>query len=222
MKKIFPLVVLPLLLLVVFLPKFLIKVQIVCRGQNGNCPQSVLEKAETLSGKSYFTVKKDIRKILDSDILISNYSIQFKLPDVLKVNLSAKEAIFSLKSNLSQKFAMIAEDGVVLDYSDQSSLPSVLIDSELPLLGTKIDGRHKLALELIDGVFKMYQVGYGNLSGDTLLVDLPGEVRVIFPLIDSDRSILLGSLRLVYSNMQKDDGKKYSQIDLRYENPVLR
>jgi hypothetical protein len=55
-----------------------------------------------------------------------------------------------------------------------------------------------------------------------LLVELPGQIRVIFPL-EGDSDILLGGLRLIYSKIKEDGNLAgYSQIDMRYKNPVLR
>jgi hypothetical protein len=68
----------------------------------------------------------------------------------------------------------------------------------------------------------MYQVRDFTVQDDSLLVELPGQIRVIFPL-DGDSQILLGSLRLIYSKIQNEGNpEKYSQIDLRFKNPVLR
>ncbi len=222
MKKILSIITLVLLVLIIFLPKFLIKVNVVCKEHSQNCPTSILEKLEKVNGKSIYLAKKEIEKLLNEDELISGFSIQFKLPNILKVDIVVKKSLFSLKSMLSQKYAMTSEDGTVLSYSDKFELPSVYINEDLPGLGENVGVKNKLALELIDGVYKMYQVGVGVINNDTLVVDLPGGIRVIFPLVDADRSTLLGSLRLIYSNIQKDEQGKYSEIDLRFENPVLR
>jgi hypothetical protein len=68
----------------------------------------------------------------------------------------------------------------------------------------------------------MYQVGQSSIQDGSLLVELPGQIRVIFPL-EGDSEILLGSLRLIYSKVREDGNLAgYSQIDLRFTNPVLR
>jgi hypothetical protein len=69
----------------------------------------------------------------------------------------------------------------------------------------------------------MYQVGLSEMQNGTLLVELPGQIRVILPLEDADSQLLLGSLRLIYSTIQSGENKNlYDEIDMRYKNPVLR
>ena len=67
----------------------------------------------------------------------------------------------------------------------------------------------------------MYQVNVGNIENDSLLVDITPKVRVIFPL-EGDYKVLLGGLRLIYTKITTDYSGIYSQIDMRYKNPVLR
>lgn len=222
MKKIISIVILVLVLLSVFLPGLLIKVTIDCHDQYGVCSDTVKGKVENLNGKSISFVKKEIKKRFSGDSLISSFSTQFKLPNILKLNIITKPPIFSLKSMVTNEYAMVSDDGTVLMYSNNSNLPTVYMNESLIEVGKKVDTKYKLALELMDGVGKMYQIYRGTLEGTTLLVDLPGGVRVIFPLVDADRSLLLGSLRLIYSEIQKETEVKYSQIDLRFKDPVLR
>jgi hypothetical protein len=69
----------------------------------------------------------------------------------------------------------------------------------------------------------MYQIDTGEVQNDTLLVELPGQIRVILPLEDADSQLLLGSLRLIYSTIEGGTNKNlYKEIDMRYKNPVLR
>lgn len=69
----------------------------------------------------------------------------------------------------------------------------------------------------------MYGVQKGEITDSGLVIELPGSIRVIFPLDAPDPRVLLGSLRLVYSKITSGDMVgKYSEIDLRFKNPVLR
>ena len=183
---------------------------------------SLREEMGAFNGMSIAKAKKEIKKKLSTDPLVSNFSIQYKLPNVLRVDVVVKSPIFSLKSSLSGKYASVSEGGTVLVVADNSSLPTVNIEGDVPGVGQTVNDKYLFALKLIDGVNEMYQINKGVVEGDTLLVDLPGGLRVIFPLVDADRDLLLGSLRLIYSNIQKEGTFSYSQLDLRFGNPVLR
>jgi cell division septal protein FtsQ len=211
-----------LIVIAIFLPGFLIKARIDCRSQYGECPQTIIDGIAPLQGKSIFFAQKGLKKYLKSDFLVSGESIQFKLPNILRVDLVVKKPIYALGSSTLPAFDLIDKDGQILAQATSSDLPTVLASIDLLPPGEKVSPTYLLALELTDGVHKMYQVRSSVIEGNTLLVDMPGGVRVIFPLDTVDRDLLLGSLRLIYSNIQKDGVGLYSQIDLRYKNPVLR
>lgn len=223
MKKIILPLALFLLVLVIFLPRFFIKIRIDCKTQFGACPPAISDRLTPLNGKTMFSAEREINKNLKSNFLVSGFTIQFKLPNILRVDLIIKKPVFALKNKSSETFALVDKDGYVLNVSGETSLPRVITDGSLPKEGERVNDKDFFALQLTDGVYKMYQIGSSTIEGDTLLVDLTGPIRVLFPLVGADRELLLGSLRLIYSNIQSGENKAlYSQIDLRYRNPVLR
>ena len=103
-----------------------------------------------------------------------------------------------------------------------SALPLIIVTGDLPKIGQNIGAENLFAHDLAQGIFQMYQIRNFAIQNGSLLVELPGQIRVILPL-DGDTDILLGSLRLIYSKIQADGNPLgYSQIDLRFKNPVLR
>jgi hypothetical protein len=204
-----------------FLIPFFIKVTIECKSQFGECPSEVSSKLQTLNSKSLFLADRGARKDLKESFLISDFSIQFKLPNIVLINVIAKKPYFALKDAISGKFELIDQNGIVLTTADRSNLPTVVTASSVKKTGELIDSRDLFALKLISGVYEMYQVGYGMITNDALVVDIPPGVRVIFPL-EGDSEVLLGSLRLIYAKVTINYLGTYSQIDMRYKNPVLR
>jgi hypothetical protein len=217
---------LPYLLLVVFvvflfLVPLFIKVKIECKSQFGDCPAEISSRLQKLNSKSLFSAERNARKDLKESFLISDFSIQFKLPNVMLVNVIAKKPYFALKNSSTGKFELIDQKGIVLTLTDNSGLPYAITPEPLKKVGESISTRDLFALNLILGVNEMYQVLYGTITNDALVVDIPPSVRVIFPL-EGDSEILLGSLRLVYTKVTTSYLGIYSQIDMRYKNPVLR
>ena len=222
MKKI-TLYLILFILLLIFLPRFLINVKIECSSQLGDCPSDVVSQINYLNGKKMFFAKRKLKEILQNSYIVSEFSIQFKLPNILGIDLLIKKPIYAMKNKDANVYALIDSNGSVLATTDKTNLPSVIIEEGIPEIGNKITEKSLFALELVDGVGNMYQTRAGIVEKDTLLVDLPGPVRVLFPLVEAKKDVLLGSLRLIYSNIQGEDGKVlYSQIDMRYKNPVLR
>lgn len=223
MKKIIYLLGLGILLLFVIFLQFFIKVRVDCYSQYGECPHEIVAKLSAYNGKSIFTAKNGLKKNLSSNFLINDFSIQFKLPNVLHVELLTKKPLFGLKNESSNTIVLVDKEGEVLTETSETTLPILTVSGELPKIAQVINEKNLFALKLIDGVYKMYQVRSGLIQNDTLLVDLPASVRVIFPLVGADDEVLLGSLRLIYTNIQSvEGGTSYKEIDMRYVNPVLR
>jgi len=222
-KKIIYLSILLVLVLSLFLSQFFIRVRISCGTQYGECPREITDTLIMTNGKSIFQAKREIKKTLSSNFLTTKYTVQFKLPNTLKVDLSVRKPNLALKGNTPDSVALVDREGMVLAINKSTILPTVTIQSELPKVGEKVGSTSLTALTLIEGLNKMYQITTGVVQNDTLLVDLPAQVRVIFPLVDADSELLLGSLRLIYSSVQDAENKTlYNEIDMRYKNPVLR
>lgn len=211
-----------LVLLILALSPFFIKVKIICKSQFGGCPSEIQSITGKSSNKSIFAAKREIKKNLSGNYLVSDYSFQFKLPDILLVNLIVKKPFAAIVDNTSKNAYLVGADGKILSVSGGTTLPAVFTDNINKKPGDNIEGGQLFALKIVSGVFEMYQVRSGILQNNTLLVELPAGTRVIFPL-EGDTDILLGSLRLIYSRIQSADyAGKYKEIDLRFKNPVLR
>ena len=171
--------------------------------------------------KSLFKARSELSKFLKSQPLVSDFSVQFKLPDFLQVNLIIREPLFALKDSGSGNIDLVGKNGEVFSSTQNSNLPTVVVVGGIPAVGANVGGQNLFALELEAGVYEMYQIQSSDIQNKTLLVDMPGGIRVIFPL-EGDYQVLLGALRLIYSKIQSEPVNSYSQIDLRYKNPVLR
>ena len=222
MKKIFTIAIFVLAFCVLMFSPLFIQVKIDCKSQYGDCPEQILAKLTPFNGKSLFVARRGIRKALRSDFLISDYSLQYKIPNILRVELLVKKAVVAFRDSTTGTYILVDNEGVVLSKTSDSVLPVITVEEGLADVGQSISPANLLALKIVTGVYQMYQARDSAILEGSLLVELPGQIRVIFPL-EGDSEILLGSLRLIYSKLREDGNLAvYSQIDLRYKNPVLR
>jgi hypothetical protein len=221
-KKIFTAICLVLAFGLLIAIPVLIKISVECRSQYGACPQQVIDKINRFNGKSLFTARNGITKVLKNDYQVSDFSLQFKLPATLHTELIVKKAAMAMGNTAGGPLILIDKDGTVISTASESALPVLSVTGDLTKIGENVGSSNLFALNLAQGVFQMYQIRNFSTQDGSLLVELPGQIRVIFPL-DGDTAILLGSLRLIYSKIQADGNPLgYSQIDLRFKNPVLR
>lgn len=195
-----------LLLAVFFLPGRLIKInKVECESQYGACPENINSKLHDVVGYSTLN-SKQIKILLKNNLLVSDYSIRYAFPDKLKVNILLKKARFAVFNKETKEYLLLDKNAQLLGRTNGTLLPVVIQNGDTPNL---------FALALMEGIFSMYQVNRGEIFNDSLVVELPTHVRVIFPL-EGDRDILLGTLRLIYSEVTD------KEIDLRFKNPILR
>lgn len=226
-KIILPLALICFLLgLFVAIPRLIVIKNITCQSQYGNCFENLEEKLKNISGKNLRETKKEVSNILKEDLSLSNYSLQFKIPDTLKITLLEDKPKFALKSTTNNLFGLINQNGIVLKIEEQNNLPYVEINSSFPNVGEKVSEENLFALKIISGVYSAYQIESGKIQNESLLVELKNGIRVIFPL-EGDKDLLLGALRVVLDRLNGDDkdskiNKIVYEIDLRFKNPVLR
>ncbi|MEK7550925.1 MAG: hypothetical protein AAB535_04055 [Patescibacteria group bacterium] len=221
-KILFVISIIFIILIPISIPRLIKIEKIECATQYGTCSEDMQFTITNLPARpagGQFTnlqkAKKEIGEVMKSYYYVSDFSAQFKIPNSLKVQILVKKPTYAIKQKGTENFALVDFTGTVLGISNSSSLPRIEIDQQIKSVGEKISDSELLALNLVGGVFSMYQVGLGRVEGPSLLVELPQGNNVIFPL-DGDRDILLGSLRLIYSKVQD------REIDLRFANPVLR
>lgn len=215
-------VILPILALIP--SPFVIKIaKIECSSQYGPCSDDIEVNTQKVIGKSLFSAKSNIKKELKNNFEIERLGTQFNIPSTLKVFVVIKKPSFALKNEAVEKVILVDWEGNAVATASDSSLPTVITTDDLVKPGEKVDENKLTALKLIAGIYQMYQVTSGITEGESLKVELPSGLGVIFPLqTETDVDLLLGSLRLIESKIESDSPGKFREVDMRYKNPVLR
>jgi len=191
-----------------------IKVRTVCKSQFGNCPTEIEGEINSRSGEKLYVVKTELAKVLRNNSQVSDFSFQFKLPNRLEVNLLILKPEFAILNKNTGKTYLVDRSGKVIGESASSLLPTIIqLDDTVNIF----------SLNIVKGIYDMYGVSKGEIVDSSLVIELPGAVKVIFPVRGEDYQVLLGSLRLIYTKITATESVgKYSEIDLRFKNPVLR
>ncbi|MBX4205966.1 hypothetical protein KW795_02105 [Candidatus Microgenomates bacterium] len=111
--------------------------------------------------------------------------------------------------------------GIIIEESDTSNLPNLLIDPNLNVIlkkGEKLSSEFQFATLLLQKMYFVYNTNHANVSAYSISFDL-NEKKVVFPL-NGDIDVLLGSLTVILSRLNSENN--YSIIDLRYKNPILK
>ena len=172
---------------------------------------------------NYRDTKKIIKQKLEKDVLINSYLIQYQIPNKLKIDINLKKPRYAIFNG--NKYFLIDKDGLIINESNETNLPTLKKDGDNLVVGEKINGKDKFALSIISGLTYLYSINSGNIINNELKVISNEGIMIRFPL-EGDKDVLLGSLRLIFSRL--NDGTKgiriedTKEIDLRFKNPVLR
>ena len=201
--------------------------KIICVSQYGECIPGVREKLESFGECSYSACKRSIKAILASEPNINRYSYQLKNPTTIEVLVEERRPVFSLKGTNQKWSALVDENGLVLEITESSELPSLTIDGPLPNPGQNVSVEILSGLELVMGVGKLHDIEVSKIENLYLRVYLKNGYKIIFPL-GGDRDFLLGATVLILNELNKDEMSskievgQLKTIDLRFKNPVLK
>ena len=221
MRKILITVVLSLITVVVLVSPFFIKVKTECRTQYGECPAEIASSVN-FNETRLISTKRKIKKALGTNPLVLDYRTQFKLPGVLVIDIIIKKPFYAIRGINVSEIGLVDTNGKVLSIVSETGLPIVIDSTQTIKLGESVTNQDLFALKLIQGIYEMYQVRESIIQDDSLVVELPSQIKVLLPL-SGERDLILGTIRLVYAKVLSEEQKgKYSEIDLRFKNPVIR
>jgi cell division septal protein FtsQ len=209
-----------------FLPRTITINEISCNNQYGSCSKLYVEAIQGVVGNDLLGTKKEIKNILDNEVLVDNYYIQYQFPDELEVTLIERKPLFGVSFENDTKIYLIDKNANVLSNVENTTLPVVEVQESTDI-SEKVDSRILFSLTLLYDVNKLFQINEATLEKDGLYIRFPEGHEAIFP-DNGDTKVLIGSLRLIYQQLNTDEqnsriekaGETYL-IDLRYKNPVI-
>lgn len=209
---------LALAFLLLALPRLLVIKKIICSSQDGGCDQVLISNLEVVLGKNLREAKKTLNSILSKDFLIKDYSLQYQIPETLRVYILIKKPKFALWNQNEKKGVLVDEKGLILSEIKETNLPKVIISGQLLSPGEMIKESQLFALKIVSDLNYFYQIKEGVLTDEGLEVNLNNGKKLIFPLM-GDRRVLLGSLKVLLKDSKIEQVKV---IDLRFKNPILK
>lgn len=209
---------------ILLVPKQIKVDSITCNSQYGPCSEEIVNDLSGFIGLSLHEAKRKLDDVLQKQTLINDYSVQFKLPSVLHINVVEKKPQFSIYSFESGEYYLTDKDGYIIKIEKQNNLPFIKIQSFFGKPGEKIQDKYLFSLDITYRLFSSYQIKETEFSNDTLIAMMPEGIKVIFPT-EGDKEVLMGALSMIMSRLNdsvKESKIDISQIDLRFKNPVLK
>ena len=188
-----------------------------CRSQYGECSEDVENLIDGIGlGKTYGEMRKEITRVLGEESMVLNVRVSRMLPEGVLINVIEKKAEVAIVVG-ENEYLLVDREGEELGLVQTTQLPRLYIEAE------KVDSKEKkMATQMLFELFKKENVNYALINDQGLLIKLPDELNVVFPL-QGDIDVLLGRLIMVHSWLKANPQEtRITIVDLRYDNAVLR
>jgi len=193
--------------------------------QNNPCPDAIVAELKRYIGSNLITFKPEevISKIMGSSIQYDNFNLAKKLPGTLSGTLQVSEEVALLETSTTSAYLVVLENLAVSDSTDEAilNIPLVKVESSPQItIGEKLtDLRILGGLKLLTYLQSNY-VAFKDftIATDSAHILTPQKSKVLFDT-EKDFSRQLQSLQII---VQSELETPPSEIDLRYDKPILR
>lgn len=193
-----------------------------CKNEADDCSPEVNAVVNPFIGKSYFSAKRDLSRVLSQNTGLTYFRVSFSLPSTLKVEVVEKKPEIALKFSENRFFLFDKKGGLVRE-TESTNLPVIEV-RETP----NASAVH-FSVVLFHDLLEYYNAKNATLNKYGLTATVNGDVEATFPLA-GDMDVLLGTLEVVLLQLNElretptimgnHTGKTYA-VDLRYKNPVV-
>jgi hypothetical protein len=212
-----------------YLPRKIVVKSVECKNQEGECSQRIIDIVSKYVSYDLRNARKGIESDLRVELVGNDINFRYIYPSTLRVNVYETRPEFALSNLEANSFRLVDSSGNILTEASSTVLPYAKVANELPNVGERLDEKYVFGLKLLSDLSRSYQLSQGELSLAGLVIELPTQTKVLFPL-EGDRDVVLGSFILVINqlNSVKNSSTMEKQVlagktvDLRYKNPVIR
>ena len=224
---IFFILVILLIFSFVFFSKRVVIKDISCKSQYSYCGDYLDKKISEIGENNYWITKKNLKKLLDSEGVVQRYNILYRPLNGILVNIVMRKGVAAVKTG--SMCYVFGKNGFILSKVKNTDLVYFFVDGVKYNVGEKIDDKLLFYSKLVIGTNKMFPIekAFVDESG-YLEIKLRNGSLVLFPK-EGDRDVLLGSLRLVINQLNKNSQNLRIEkdmntiiLDLRYKNPVIK
>lgn len=196
-----------------------------CVVNRAPCEELLTERLTVVQGDPLYEAKSKVAGELSGYPAILSFQSRFLPPDKLRVDVITKKPAFAVQKPGSEYFLLAERNGEVVEITKENTLPVVIVEDASFALGEAVSEPILLSAGLLSYLNFMFQERTGRVEGDSFIVDTAPGIRVIFPIY-GDPKLLAGTVKYLFSRLN-DEGiatkiANVYEIDLRYQNPVLR
>lgn len=206
--------------------RFVIK-KISCSVQDHACPDYVQAELEKNIGKSIFFTPYEqvIAVVIKREPSLQMGQMTKNLEGEVTFHFEYSQAVYALKNQHSPLF-LVSMDGLILNTSEQTNLPQLVLDDESIPLGQGVQLSQGLATQLktLFTQLKNLAIPYTALTlskNGELEIQLPDGKRAVVLLEEAPEK--LPQLQYLLQHQDQLQTKEpFHLIDLRFKYPVLK
>ena len=216
-----------LLTLIIFVLFNLIKIKKVeCKSQFSKCSPVIINDLAYIHDQNIVKTYREVKNTIDDHILINSYYIHFDLNRSLIVYVNERAPKYCL--NGENKTYYFDDNLIVLKISEESGEKCVNDPISSYEVGDHLGKNDEFAHSLFLRLANLSHIGNIKYETDYLTVEYYEGIKLLFPL-EGNSEILAARVYYVVTQFDKikrglleDDISEISEIDFRYDGPVLR
>jgi len=197
-----------------------------CKSQYYRCSDAILSDLDLNLSNNPLEIEKEIKSKLSENPLVKRYSLSLKLNGEIMVKVEERSKKYCVRSN--DKTFNADSSGIIIEITavpDQKCLNENDISY---VLKDRLNAKDLFSQGLYYKLRNIKDVGSSYFEGNNLVIEYKGAVKLIFPL-EGDPVLLSGKVYYTVSqfdtieeNIIKNGGSKITELDFRYNNPVVR
>lgn len=197
-----------------------------CKSQFSKCSSVIINDLAHIYDQNIIKTYREVKNTMDDHILINSYYIHFSLNGDLIVYVNERVPKYCL--NGANRTYYFGDDLLVLKISDGQGEKCVNNPNSSYKVGDHLGKNDKFAHSLFLRLANLSHIGSFKYEPDYLMVEYYEGIKLLFPL-EGNSEILAARVYYVVTQFDKikrglsEDGiSEISEIDFRYDGPVLR
>lgn len=225
--------ILTIIVVLVFLSVLLIidklkPINVSCICKDTSCDKNIDDYCTYFKTIPVRDFSKKAKKILSEDVSINNFIITSKYLNY-EILIEYEQPVITLISSDNNIICQIDCMGNCMNKKVQDNLPVLVLPSDLYNADRGIKPEYKNTVSLLCNINNFTKINSSNINNNNFNILLKNGIHVIFPAQINDVQYMSGSLNLILSRLNNSDedtniiiDKNVSQIDFRFEHPILR
>ena len=197
-----------------------------CISQFGNCDAMILKDIDMVNLDNMVKTQNNLKSLLNKNLLVESYVVKPKFDGGMTVEVRERESKYCVMVNGTTYYADLM--GLIIKSGKDADDGCLANSNTIYKVGDSLISEDLFAQKLYYELRSINGLGRSYYDGNIYVIDYHNDVKLIFP-VEGDAELLAGKVyyslsqfATIEDNIIKNGGTKVTEIDFRYNNPIVR